>query len=322
MGGVTMNRRDILTGSAAIAFATAAPAFARAEDRPRELRIGYQKSSLLLISKARQTLEKHFEPQGIKVSWANFAFGPPLLEALGAGAVDYGSTGDTPPIFAQAAHAKLVYAEALVARGKTLGIVVHRDSSINSIAQLKGKKIGVAKGSSAHNLLVASLEQAGISWTDVSVNYLAPADAAAAFARGAIDAWSIWDPFLAIAELNADARQLPLDPQASTQNAFFLANSDFAAKYPSIVAALNAEVEQTARWTITHREEAARLFSEASGVPLAAEKRVVDRADFVAGPLNADVIARQQKTADRFHKLGLIPARINVSDIVWKAKGA
>lgn len=316
-----MNRRDILIRSAAITFATAAPAFARAADRPRELRIGYQKSSLLLISKAQRTLEKRFEPQGIKVSWANFAFGPPLLEALGAGAVDYGSTGDAPPIFAQAAHAKLVYAEALLERGKTLGIVVHRNSPITSVGQLKGKKIGVAKGSSAHNLLVASLEQAGIGWTDISVNYLAPADAAAAFERGAIDAWSIWDPYLAIAELNADARQLPLDPEASKQNAFFLANSDFAAKYPDIVAAINAEVEQAAHWTTTHREEAARLFSEASGVPVVVEKRVVERADFVAGPLNAEVIAQQQKTADRFYKLGLIPVRINVSDIVWKAKG-
>jgi len=317
-----MNRREILAGSAAIAVTAAAPASARAADRPKELRIGYQKSSLLLISKAQRTLEKHFEPQGIKVSWANFAFGPPLLEALGAGALDYGSTGDSPPIFAQAAHAKLVYAEALTARGKTLGIVVHQKSPITNIAQLKGKKIGVAKGSSAHNLLVASLEQAGIGWTDVSINYLSPADAGAAFASGAIDAWSIWDPYLAIAELNANARQLPLDPEASTQNAFFLANSDFAKKYPDIIAAINADVEQIARWTITHREEAAHLFSKASGVPLAVEKLVVERADFVAGPLNANVITRQQKTADRFHRLGLIPARINVSDIVWKAKGA
>jgi sulfonate transport system substrate-binding protein len=319
---VIMNRREILAGSATIAFTAAAPTFARAADRPKELRIGYQKSSLLQISKAQRTLEKHFEPQGIKLSWANFAFGPPLLEALGAGAIDYGSTGDSPPIFAQAAHAKLVYAEALTARGKTLGIVVHKNSPITNIAQLKGKKIGVAKGSSAHNLLVASLERAGIGWTDVSINYLGPADAGAAFASGAIDAWSIWDPYLAIAELNANARQLPLDPEASTQNAFFLANSDFAAKYPDIVAAINADVEHIARWTVTHREEAARLFSDASGVPLAVEKHVVERADFVAGPLTTDVITRQQKTADRFYKLGLIPARINVGDIVWKAKGA
>lgn len=317
-----MNRRDILAGTAATLVATAAPALVRAASAPKELRIGYQKSSLLLILKAQKVLEKRFEPQGIKVSWVDFQFGPPLLEALSAGALDYGATGDSPPIFAQAAHAKLVYVEALLARGKSLGIVVHRDSPITEVAQLKGKKVGVGKGSSAHNLLVAALEHAGLDWKDISVNYLAPPDAAAAFARGAIDAWSIWDPFLAIAELNANARQLPLDPETATQNSFFLSNSDFAAKYPDLVTAINGEIEKGARWTVAHRAEAAQLFSQASGVPLAAEKVVLDRADFVAGPLDEKVIARQQKIAERFYKLGLIPAQIKVSDIVWKAKGA
>jgi sulfonate transport system substrate-binding protein len=316
-----VNRRDVFgAGAATLAFAAFRPTFAGAEGRLKELRIGYQKSSILLIPKAQGVLEKRFAPDGIKVTWADFQFGPPLLEALSAGALDYGYSGDAPPIFAQAAHANLVYAETIPARGDSQGIVVRKDSPIKSVAELKGKKVGVGKGSSAHNLLVVALEGAGLDWKDIVPVYLTPADAAAAFARGAIDAWSIWDPFLAIAELYGGGRQLPLDRKATAQNSFFLANRGFVARYPDIVRAINAEIETATQWTATHRDEAAALFSKASGVSLAAEKRVVARAEYKAGPLTDKIVAEQQAVADRFYKLGLIPIKIKVSDIVWNKK--
>ena len=316
-----MNRRDVLiVASSAFALGAIRPAFATPADRPKELRIGYQKSSLLLIPKIRGVLEKRFGPDGINVTWAEFEFGPPLLEALSAGALDYGYTGNAPPIFAQAAHAKLVYAEAIPARGKSVGIVVAKDSSIHIIAGLKGKKVGVGKGSSGHDLLIAAIESAGLAWKDIEPVYLKPADAAAAFSRGAIDAWSIWDPYLAIVELNAGARQLPLSAKTAAQASFFLANSDFVAKYPEIVRAINAEIELSTKWIDAHRDEAALLFSEASGVPLLVEKYAVARADYTAGPLDSQIIAQQQAVADRFYKLGLIPEKIKVSDIVWNRK--
>jgi sulfonate transport system substrate-binding protein len=316
-----MNRREILAGTAAaITLATVPPGFSASANRPTELRIGYQKSSILLIPKLQGVLEKRFGPDGIKVTWTDFQFGPPLLEALSAGALDYGSTGDAPPIFAQAAHANIVYVEAIPARGKSLGIVVHKNSSIKSVVELKGKVVGVAKGSSAHDLLVAALESVGLDWKEITPAYLAPADAASAFSRGAIDAWAIWDPFLAIVELNAGARQLPLDPETFAQNSFFLANRSFAAKYPEFVRAINADIETATQWAGAHRNEAAELFSKASGVPLAAEQLVVARADYTAGPLDDKIIARQQAVADRFYKLGLIPEKIKVSDIVWNSK--
>lgn len=317
-----MDRRNILAAAAAIAFAAASPVLAAQAEKPKELRIGYQKISVLLLVKAQKLLEKRFEPQGVTVKWVEFPFGPPLLEALGAGAVDYGYTGDSPPVFAQAAHGRLVYAAAIPARGYGQGIVVPRGSAIRSIADLKGKKVGVGKASSAHNLLIASLESAHLKWEDITPVYLAPADAAAAFSRGAIDAWSIWDPYLAIAELNADARQLELDRDATAQNSFFLANSDFAAKHPDIVRGVNEEIEKAAKWAETHRGEVAALYAEASGVALAAQKKSVDRAEFAVGPLDDKVIGQQQSVADRFHRLGLIPEHIDIRDIVWKRKPA
>ena len=313
-----MNRRELLIGASTSLTALAGPAIGA--EPPKELRIGYQKIGALLIVKAQKALEQRFEPQGVSVRWVEFAFGPPLLEALGAGAIDYGYTGDSPPIFAQAARAKLLYAGAIPARGYGQAIVVPAASPIQDVAALAGKKVAVAKASSAHNLLVAALESVKLPWSAITPVYLAPPDAAAAFVRGAVDAWSIWDPFFAIAELKQKARALPLDRNASAQNSFFLVNSDFAAKHPDVVATINGAVATATMWAGQHRDQVAAILSEASGVDLAAEQRSTERAEFTFGPLNDDVLAQQQVVADRFQRLGLIPAPIRVRDIVWPWK--
>jgi len=314
-----VDRRTLLVGMATLAAAPNVPAYAA--EPLREVRIGYQVIGALLVVKAQRLLEKRFEPDGVAVKWAEFQSGPPLLEAMSAGALDYGYTGDTPPIFAQAGHANLLYAAAMPARGHgQQAIVVAPDSPIKTLTDLRGKRIGVAKGSSAHNLLLAAIESVKIGWKEITPLYLAPADAAAAFSRGAIDAWSIWDPFLALAELKQNARSLPVDPQVSAQNAFFLVNRDFAARHPQAVGAINEEIGEATEWCDKHRDELAALYAEASGVDIAGLKRSVDRAEFTFGPLSDRVLSEQQAVADRFQRVGLIPAPIVVRDIVWPWK--
>jgi len=314
-----MKRRDFLLLSAAAGLA-ASPLAAAAPEPLKELRIGYQKTSVFLVVKARRVLEDRFGAQGVTVKWVEFPFGPPLLEALNVGAIDYGYTGNAPPIFAQAARANIQYVAVIPARGYGQGIVVPENSPIKAITDLRGKKVGVAKGSSAHDLLVAALESVKLPWSEITPVYLAPADAAAAFARGAIDAWSIWDPFYAIAEIKQNARSLPIEPAAQEQNSFFLANSDFIARHPDVVLAINEEIAKATAWAGAHRDDTAALFSEASGVDLAAQKKSVDRAEFTFGPLTDKIITEQQAVADRFFQLGLIPTQIAVRDIVWVRK--
>src|ERR1700735_4668637 len=197
-------RYFLIVASSSLTAALARPSISA--EPLKELRIGYQKIGALLMVKQQKVLEQRFEPQGVRVRWIEFAFGPPLLEALGAGAIDYGYTGDAPPIFAQAARANLLYAGAIPARGYGQAIVVPAASSIPELSRLAGKKIAVAKASSAHNLLVAALESVKLPWSAITPVYLAPPDAAAAFVRGAVDASAIWDPFFAIAELKQKAR--------------------------------------------------------------------------------------------------------------------
>ena len=279
-----MNRRSFLL--ATIAVGLSAPRLAvAAPASPKEVRIGFQKTSVLLVVKARKQLEKRFDRQGVSVRWVEFAFGPPLLEALSAGAVDYGYTGDAPPIFAQAAHAAIRYVGVIPARGYGQAVVVPKEFAIQSLADLKGKRVAVAKGSSAHDLLVAAIESVGLQWSEIFPIYLAPADAASAFSRGAVDAWSIWDPFFAIAEIKQSARALPVDPNVGRQNSFFLANADFLTAHADVVTAINQEVAAATTWAGDHRDETAELFSKASGVDFAAQKRSVDRAEFTFGPL-------------------------------------
>ena len=175
---------------------------------PSRLRLGYQKNGSLVILRRQGTLEALFAPRGTAVQWVEFPSGPPLLEALAAGAVDFGATGDTPPIFAQAAGTDLVYVGAQPLRGANSAILVHRDAPIHSLADLRGKRVAFTKGSSAHNVVLKALDRAGLKPADIQHVNLQPPDAAAAFRTRGIDAWSIWDPFFAVAELDPQTRVL------------------------------------------------------------------------------------------------------------------
>ena len=304
-----MNRREFVFTTTAMLTANPWSGTPMAQERPSEvatIRIGYQKGGVLPLVKQQARLEDRFRPQGIAVKWVEFPFGPPLLEALNTGSIDYGSTGDTPPIFAQAAKANLLYVAALPASGRGEAILVPQDSQIRSLADLKGKRIGVAKASSAHNTTVAALEKGGLAYTDATLVFLPPADAAATFARGAIDAWTIWDPYLALAE-RGQVRVLATSGEVHRSNSFFLANREFTLKNPQLVRVLNDEVASASVWVEAHRPEGAAFLSEATGVDLESERKAVDRTDFRLSPVSDDIVAVQQEVADRFFKLGLIP---------------
>ncbi|QDM15569.1 sulfonate ABC transporter substrate-binding protein [Tardiphaga sp. vice352] len=310
------SRRTILSGLSAMLLSAALAAPATAEPL-KEVRIGFQKAGIFPVVKQRGTLDAALKQRGITVKWVEFQFGPPILEAINTGNVDFGYTGDAPPIFAQAARANLLYVAATPSEGNNQGIVVPADSPIRTLADLKGRKVGFAKGSSAHNTLVAALEKAGLAYTDITPVTLGPADAVAAFAGGNIDAWSIWDPYLALAE-NGKVRVLAFSSDVQESNSFFLANKDFTTNHADIVALLNQTFAEEGKWAADHRAEVATSLREATGVDKDATIRAVNRSQYGVTPITDKVIATQQETADRFFKLGLIPKAVNVKEIVWK----
>lgn len=311
-----ITKRKVL--GAALALGALAVSRARAQDKPAEIRIGTQKGGFFPAVRQRGKVEEVFKPLGVEIRWVDFQFGPPLLEAINVGSVDFGFVGDAPPIFAQAAGAKIRYVAAVKSEGTTQAIVVLPDSPIKTLADLKGKRVAFGRGSSAHNLLVAALEKAGLSWSDITPAPLAPADATAAFVKGSVDAWSIWDPYLALAELKDKARAIVFDKDVHTANAFYIAGADFVEKYPTAAARLNTVFASEGEWANLHHEEVAQAQAEATGVDIEAVRRFVDRSNYRVVPVDGEIVKSQQAVADRFARLGLIPKTIKVSDIVWK----
>lgn len=279
------------------------------------LRIGFQKSaSLLTLQKSSGSLEKKLGPLGVSVKWVEFPAGPQLLEGLNVGAVDVGFVGEAPPIFAQAAGARFVYIGHDPAAPEAEAIVVPRDSPLKSVADLKGKKVALNKGSNVHYLLVKALEKQGLKFSDVQPVYLPPADARAAFERGAVDAWVIWDPFLAAVEKQSGARVL-VDGKGLVNNyAYYLAERGYAEKQPQVIQALFEDTQAQAAWLKAHTKAAAAVIAPLQGLEAEVVEKSLTRYQFGVKPLTPHVAAEQQKIADAFHALGLIPKPIRVAD--------
>src|ERR1700724_617317 len=312
-----MKRREFLKLSVAAVAIAALSRQARAQTAVTEIRIGYQKNGVLVIARQQATLEKHFASRGIAVRWVEFSSGPPMLEAMNVGSIDYGAVGDSPPIFAQSAGAAIVYAAGQpVTNGQ--GILVQNNSPIRTIADLKGRRVGFTKGSSAHNIVVQTLERAGLAYADITPVYLTPPDAGPAFANGSIDAWAIWDPYFAIGETKQNGRILVDAAEITKANSFYIANRDFAKNHGPILQQIIDVTSATAKWAETHRDEVAKSLSAVTGIALDIQTIAANRSAFAVGPITEDIIATQQGVADRFFKLGLIPRPVVVRDAVWK----
>ena len=309
-----LNRRQALALAGAAAGAAALPLRAQTP----ELRIGYQKSSVnLMVVRERKLLEARLP--GTPTKWVEFPAGPQILEALAVGGLDFGFTGDTPPVFAQAAGKDIWYAGLEPPKPTSSAILVPADSPIRTLAGLKGKRVGFQKGSSAHFLVVRGVEKGGLQWSEITPLYLAPSDARAAFEKGALDAWGIWDPYYAAAEIDGGARVLSTGVGLTSNNSYYLASRALTRDTHALKALFDSLSEADA-WVKANRTETAHFLSVASGLPLSTTIRFIERR--TSGPvtrLKDSDIADQQRVADAFSKLGLIPKPIRVADVVWKA---
>jgi sulfonate transport system substrate-binding protein len=315
---MTMTRRHVPALLFAVGSALAAVTGATsAEAPPKEFRIGYQKIGLIVVARQQGAIERRLAAQGTKVQWVEFQAGPPLLEALNVGSIDFGYTGDVPPIFSQAAGGNLVYVSAAAPSGDGEAILVKEESSIRSMADLKGRKVAIGRGTSAHNLLVAALEKAGLRFSDITPAYLTPADAGSAFANDSVDAWAIWDPYFAVAQARNRTRVLATSGGTHEVSAYFLANRTFADRYPDVVVSALSALSESAAWADGHRENVAQALAAVTGIPYPIQKVAADRTQFAVRPLSEGILSSQQATADRFHRLGLIPRALRIRDAVW-----
>ena len=313
-----------LLGAAAVAFALPSVRQSRAA-AATTFRIGWQKNSVLALAKRQGALEKRLSDRGISVEWSEFTSGPPLLEALGAGALDFGATGDVPPLFAQAANGNLLYVGIYTGSPESSAILVRKDSPIQTLADLKGKKVAFKRGSSAHNVAVKALRKGGLTISDIQPLDLTPPDAAAAFKTGAIDAWSIWDPYLAIAEADPDTRILATARGIVDSFSYFLANGDFTKDNPQVIIDVIDELAKVGAAAQSDLDGTVKAMSEITGVPAEVTRVVLTRPGANLGGVSTitdAAITYQQGLADEFYNLGIVPKKLNVTDIVWRPKAS
>lgn len=295
---------------------------ARAANAPLTLRIGYQKSStLIVLAKARGTLAQALAPHNVTLTWHEFTSGLPLLEALNVGSIDFSAdVADTVPVFAQAAGARIAYVARETPSPDAEAILVPQNSPIKTLSDLKGKRIAVTKGAGVHYLLIAALQSVGLRINDVQPAYLTPADGRAAFASGNVDAWVTWDPFLASVERQDKVRTLTTARGLAGYQRYYLATPAFARDHDAVLRDVYRTLRETGQWVRTNPREAAAQLSPVWGLDVATVEAANKRRSYDVQPVVREAVAEQQRIADVFTQAGLLPKRIDAADAtIWQA---
>lgn len=295
----------------ALLASTVLPSLANAD---QILRIGYQKSSTLLtLLKARGSLEQRLQAEGIRVTWHEFPSGLPLLEALNLGNIDISAdVADTVPVFTQAAGAKLTYFARETPSPTAQAILVPADSTLKTLADLKGKRVAVTKAAGSHYLLIQALAQAGLTFKDISPAYLIPADGRAAFENRKVDAWVTWDPYVASAQRQQNARILADGSKLASYQRYYLAGSDYAKAHPEVLQQVYLALREAGTWTKAHPAQAARILGPLWGnLDSATVQQANARRSYDVQPVKPENLGEQQRIADAFYREGLLPKKVD-----------
>ena len=285
-----------------------------------DVRIGYQRSSTLMtLLKESGELEQELAKKNVKVSWHEFTSGQPLLEALNTGSVDVtADVADTVPVFAQAAQAKLTYYAKETASPNAQAILIPQNSSIKTIADLKGKKIAVTKAAGSHYLLIAALNSVGLSFDDITPAWLSPADGRAAFQHGGVDAWVTWEPYVSSGTVVQHAKVLASGEGLANYVRYYLTAQKFAQENPAILKDIINSLEVKADWVKANPDEAAKILAPLWGdLPLEVVLKANSNRSYNVQAVDVADMQEQQKIADAFFNEKLIPNTIDAkaSDI-------
>ena len=313
-------RRNFLQDALTLSILSSVGVFhaAFAADNAKEFRVGWQKGSNLAILKARGNLDARLQKEGWHVRWVEFTAGPQMLEGLNVGSIDFACVGETPPVFAQAAGADLRYVASEPPAPRAEKILVPKNSTIESVAELKGKRVALNRGSNVHYQIVKALERAGLKYTDVDIKLLPPADARAAFENGAIDAWVIWDPFAAAAIGQIGARVLETAEGVALNYNFYLSTGRFTKTHPEALKWTIEETKATDDWVLGNFDAAAGILAPQIALSKEITLDALRNYSYGIAPLDVQAINNQQTIADTFTELKLIPEKLNVASVVWQ----
>ncbi|MBD2535833.1 aliphatic sulfonate ABC transporter substrate-binding protein [Nostoc flagelliforme FACHB-838] len=269
----------------------------------------------LAVLEEKGILAERLKPLGYRVEWPEFAAGPQQLEALNAGALDIASTAESPPVFSQAAGAPLVYLAANSSDGQSVSLLVPKNSPIQSVKDLKGKKVAFQKASIGHYLILRALEKEGLKLSDIESIGLAPPDANVAFSQGKVDAWFIWEPFVTRNVQNNTARVLTDGGNGLRDtNNFISTNRKFYQENREVIKVFLEEVQKAQNWSKNNPKELSQLLSGITQLDPPTLEIMHKKYDFTLIPITEKIINKQQQVADKWYSLGLIPKQVNVRD--------
>ena len=253
-----------------------------------------------------------------KIEWATFTSGPPLLEAASAGAIDIGGVGNTPPIFAAAAKAKISIVSGAKGNVASDALLVPQDSPLTDVASLRGKSIAVAKGSSAHGQILLTLKKAGLTTKDVKLNFLQPSEAYAAFNQHQVDAWAVWDPYTSQALLESNARVLTDGTGIANGYTFQVAGTNALgdAGKNSAIRDYVVRIAQAQKWADTHRPEWARAWAKETGLKADVATKAVEAGPDLPVALDDELTASEQQLADAFTDDKTLPGKVEFAKFV------
>jgi sulfonate transport system substrate-binding protein len=282
------------------------------------LRVGDQKGNSQAVMEAAGVLKD----VPYKIEWKEFAAAAPLLEALGAGAIDTGLVGDAPFTFAAAANVPVKAIAAVRQSRDGLAIVVPEKSLIKSFDDLRGKKIATGRGSIGHQLILAALESRGWQASDVQIVFLAPSDAKVAYTQGSVDAWSSWEPYVSQEEVLFKSRRVitaeGITPGLGFQVATSNAIRDKRAELEDFVRRLTV----ARAWSQNNVESYAATWGKLMNIPSAVSLNWLARAKIRITPIDDSVVADEQKTIDLYDRWGLIRQKVSAADIVDRSFAA
>jgi sulfonate transport system substrate-binding protein len=268
------------------------------------LQVGDQKGNTEALLRAAGALDN----LPYQVVFSTFTSGPPQVEAATAGKIDFAITGNTPPIFGAASNAKVKVVSAYDGGGTGDQILVHADSPIKTVADLRGKTVAVGKGSSGHGNILGQLDKAGLTTSDVKLVFLQPADALSAFTQRQADAWAIWDPYTAQTEAQLPVRSIA-QAKGVTNGYWFGVASDQALADPKRNTALQdllVRFEKAVRWAQDHPQQWADSYAAAVGLDPKVAAVVQGRSLRLPTELDDDIVVSEQKLADLFAASGQI----------------
>jgi sulfonate transport system substrate-binding protein len=278
---------------------------AAAGDAP--LRVGYQRFGGLSLVKARG------DAPG--VTWSLFESGPALTEALKAGAIDLGQTGEAPPIFAAAARTPFVIAATGGPSPRSEAVLVKQARGFKTFADLKGRTVALNKGSNVHWLLVKLLEANHMTLADINVKYLKPAEGRPAFDNDQVDAWIIWDPYFALAE--QPGVQVLADASGLANNReYILVAKDSASTKAEQIKSFLATYETTTAWGIANPDQRSKILAPELKIDEPTTMRALARAAQPMAPLTPEIGDELQGIADGFTELKLIPGAVDVKSLL------